>query len=196
VRTGSLSSGGAERLADTVRRVRDLVVLAGPIGSGKSTVAELLGHRVAGAGSTAAVADLDDVAFAHRGPLDLPEFWRRAGVAHVGLVNGWFEAGVDVVIAHGPFFESGTYDALFATVQPAGRVHHILLRVTFDCALERVTTDRDRGQQAVSKDPDFLRSTHDAFAQIEPDLPPTDLVLDTSQMSASAAAARIATLVL
>jgi hypothetical protein len=176
--------------------MRDLVVLAGPIGSGKSTVAELVGHRVAAAGRTAAVADLDDVAFAHRGPLDLPEFWRRAGVAHVGLVNGWFAAGVDVVIAHGPFFESGTYDALFATVQPAGRVHHVLLRVTFDCALERVTSDPDRGPHALSRDPDFLRSTHDAFERIEPDLPPSELVLDTSEVSASDTAARIAALVI
>lgn len=176
--------------------MRDLVVLAGPIGSGKSTVAEFVGHRMAAAGRTAAIADLDDVAFAHRGPLDMPEFWRRAGVAHVGLVNGWFEAGVDVVIAHGPFFESGTYDPLFATVGPAGRAHHVLLRVTFDCALERVSNDPDRGSRAFSKDPDFLRSTHDAFEQLGPRLPPADLDLDTSELTASDAAARIAALVI
>lgn len=174
--------------------MRELVVLAGPIGSGKSSVAEIVGHRMAAAGRTAAIADLDDVAFAHRGPLDLSEFWRPAGVAHVGLVNGWFDAGVDVVIAHGPFFESGTYEALFATVQPGGRFHHVLLRVAFHCALERVTRDLDRGPHAVSRDPDFLRSTHDVFQQLEPSLPPTDLVLDTTELSASDAAARIATM--
>src|SRR3954453_11833967 len=85
---------------------RTLVVLAGPIGCGKSTVAAKLGHLVAAAGKTAAVADLDDVAFAQRGPLDIPELCRRAGIAHVRLVQGCFEAGVDVVIAHGPFFQS------------------------------------------------------------------------------------------
>lgn len=176
--------------------MRDLVVLAGPIGSGKSTVAELVGHRVAAAGRTAAIADLDDVAFAHRGPLDLPEFWRRAGVAHLGLVNGWFDAGVDVVIAHGPFFESGNYDELFATVDPDGRVHHVLLRATFECALKRVSSDPDRGPQALSKDPDFLRSTHDAFEQLGSRLPPFDLILDTSDLSASDAAARVSALLI
>lgn len=46
--------------------MRVLIVLAGPIGAGKSTVADLLGRRLAEAGSTVAVVDLDDVAFMQR----------------------------------------------------------------------------------------------------------------------------------
>lgn len=176
--------------------MRQLVVLAGPIGAGKSTIAERLGHLFAENGLTAVAVDLDDVAFAHRGPIDLADFWRRAGVAHVALVRGWFDAGVEVVIAHGPFFESGTYDELFASVPPGGRAHHVLLTVTFDVALERVTADEDRGPQAVSKDADFLRSTHERFATLVSDLPPTDLVLDTTKMRRRDVAARIAAFVL
>jgi len=175
--------------------VSDLIVLAGPIGAGKSTVAEALGRRLIKAGLTAAIADLDDVAFAHRGRVDLAEFWRRAGVAHVGLVRGWFEAGVDVVIAHGPFFESGSYEELFETVEPAGRVHHVLLLVPVDVALERVTSDPDRGPQALSKDPVFLRTTHDTFRELIPTLPLSALVVETTGSSPSELAERIAALV-
>ncbi|WP_349257843.1 adenylyl-sulfate kinase [Iamia sp.] len=69
--------------------MRHLVAITGPIGSGKSTVAELLARRLWAAGMTVALADLDDLAFAQRAELDLAEFWRRAGVAHSGLVRGW-----------------------------------------------------------------------------------------------------------
>jgi len=175
--------------------VGDLIVLTGPIGAGKSTVAEALGHRLTESHLTVAIADLDDVAFAQRGSLDVPEFWRRAGVAHVQLVRGWFDAGVDVVVAHGPFFESGTFEQLFATVGPAGRVHHVLLLVSVDVALERVTCDPDRGPGAVSKDPAFLRATHDSFRDLIPFLPPPVLVLDTAGSPPREVAARIAALV-
>ncbi len=86
--------------------MRHLVVIAGAIGTGKSTVAELLARRAQAADVTTALADLDDLALAQRANLGLSEFWRRTGVAHSALVRGWFEAGADVVIAHGPFFES------------------------------------------------------------------------------------------
>jgi shikimate kinase len=173
-----------------------LVVLTGPIGSGKSTAAELLARRVATAGHTAALADLDDIAFMQRGRLDLGEFWRRAGAAHCVLVRIWFEHGVDVVIAHGPFFESNTYDELFATSPPGRSTLHVLLRVSYDDALARVSNDADRGPHALSKDPEFLRSTHDAFTALETTLPATDLEIDTSELAPEEIAERLAAEVL
>lgn len=186
---------GLGRAHGTVQPMRQLVVLTGPIGSGKSTVAERLGHGCAAAGLTAAIADLDDIAFSHRGAIDLPDFWRRAGVAHVGLVEGWFAAGVDIVIAHGPFLESETYEELFATVEPDGRAHHVLLVVTVEVALARVIADADRGPHAASRDPAFLRATHEAFAELAPRLPQVDLALDATAIGASDIAARIMDLI-
>jgi adenylylsulfate kinase-like enzyme len=88
--------------------VKLLVVIAGPIGAGKSTVAELLARQLAKTGVSAAVVDLDDVAFMHR-EIDLHKLWRRAAIAARSLVQGWFDADTDTVVAHGPFFESGGY---------------------------------------------------------------------------------------
>lgn len=181
-------------LADTVPAVQELVVIAGPIGSGKTTVADLLARRYASANRSVAIADLDDVAFMQRGVRDIPEFWRRAGIAHSALVLGWFDSGIDVVIAHGPFFESRSYDSLFASAKAGSRTHHVVLSVPFDIALQRVTADRERGSSALSKNPDFLRSTHDAFAEL--DLPPADYTFDTSSMTATEIVERLAPLLL
>jgi thymidylate kinase len=176
--------------------MRKLIAITGPIGAGKSTVAELVGRRLFAVGVTTALADLDDIAFSQRGSLELPEFWRRAGIAHAALVYGWFQAGVEVVVAHGPFFESRSYDALTAAAPADADVHHVLLRVSFQVALERVTGDPDRYEHALSTDPDFLRSTHEAFAERHATLPPPDLELDTSTVDAAEIAGEVAAFLL
>ena len=170
--------------------MRHLVAIAGPIGAGKSTVAELLARRAQRAGMTASVADLDDVAFAQRARIDVPELWRRAGVAHSALVRGWFEAGVDVVIAHGPLFEAQSYGSLHAAAPADALRHHVLLRATYEIALERVTSDPERGPSAMSTRPDFLRETHVAFADRITSLPQVDIDLDTSASTAAEVADR------
>jgi len=144
------------------------------------------------AGLITAVADLDDVAFSQHGGTNVEEFWRRAGIAHSALVRGWFEAGHDAVIAHGPFFESRSYESLFATCPPDGVVTHVLLQVSFAVALTRVTNDGDRTPGAPSTRADFLQSAHDAFHEIETQLPPVDIAIDTSDVTADWVADSIA----
>lgn len=178
----------------TLVAVRHLVTIAGPIGAGKSSVAELLARRVWALGMTAALADLDDIAFTQRANVDLAEFWRRAGTAHSALVRGWFEAGVDVVIAHGPFFESGSYDSLFAAAPADTRRHHVLLHATVEVALERVAADPERGPDALSAQPDFLRATHATFAELVRSLPNLDMEIDTSKLTPAEVADRVFTL--
>lgn len=164
--------------------MRVLIVLAEPIGAGKSTVANLLGRRLAEAGSTAAVVDLDDVAFMQR-DIAPHKLWRRGSIASAALVRGWFDAGTEAVVAHGPFFESGGYDLLLE-VQPSDvAVRHVLLRVPVQVALARVARDDRRG---ASKNPDFLRATHERFAGLEALLPRPDFVFQTETLGAEAIA--------
>jgi deoxyadenosine/deoxycytidine kinase len=158
-----------------------LVILAGPIGAGKSTVAELLARRLAQAGRTSAVADLDDVAFMQHGRLALDEFWGRGGLAHCALVRSWFAAGTDIVVAHGPFFESQTYEQLFASVPPNASALHVVLRVSYEQALSRVTSDPERGPGAISRDPSFLEATHEAFRTLK--LPRVDIEIETTDLA-------------
>ena len=176
---------GGEQFQDHyAASVRHLIAIAGPIGAGKSTVAELLARRAQSSALSVSLADLDELAFAQRADVDLDEFWRRAGHAHSALVRGWFDAGVDMVIAHGPFFESGSYRSLFAATPDGGRFHHVLLLAPFDVALDRVRSDPERGATALSAQPEFLRSTHEVFADVIQSLPQVDIEVDTSGLTA------------
>jgi len=103
---------------------------------------------------------------------------------------------VDVVIAHGPFFESRSYGQLFATAPRGASVLHVLLRVSYEQALSRVTSDAERGSAAISRDPDFLRSTHDAFRERESGLPLIHVEIDTNDLTPEAIADRLVAKVL
>jgi thymidylate kinase len=169
--------------------MRELVVIAGPIGAGKSTVADLLGRKLASGGRTTAVVDLDDVAFMQRGTSDVYEFWRRAASATAELIRGWFDGGTDSVVAHGPFFESGGYGLLFARQTAKTQTQHVLLRVPTDVALDRVKREPSRG---MSRDPGFLRATHERFRELEPSLPAPSFVYDTTVLTADQIAEELA----
>ena len=154
-----------------------VVVLVGPVGAGKSTVATRLAQLVSRSGMAAANVDLDDVAFMQCGGDDLHEFWRRAAVATAALVHAWLDAGVDVVVTHGPFFESDGFEILRLTIPAGVDVHHVLLRVAPDVAVTRTAGDPTRG---ISKDPAFVRESNDRLRDLRHVLPAMDLELDTT----------------
>jgi thymidylate kinase len=159
-----------------------LIVVAGPIGAGKSTVANLLCQRLAERRLATAAVDLDEVAFMQRAVVDdSHEFWRRAAVATAALVRAWFDVGTDVVVAHGPFFESCGYDSLLNVQSDEVVVRHVLLRVSVEVALERVRDDPERG---LSRDAKFLKATHIRFREIQNSLPEPDFQFDTTTESA------------
>ena len=165
-----------------------LVVIAGPIAAGKSTVAGLLARQMAMAGITVALVDLDEVAFMQR-EVDPHKLWRRGAIAARALVQGWFDAGTDAVVAHGPFFESGGYEVLLAGHGDDVTVRHVLLHLSYEAALRRVSEDVGRG---LSKDPQFLKSTHDRFVEIERTLPEPHFVFDTQARTADGIATDLA----
>jgi chloramphenicol 3-O-phosphotransferase len=158
--------------------VAHLVVLLGPVGAGKSTVADRLAHLVRHNGMTAADVDMDDVAFMQCGGDDLHEFWRRAAVATAGLIRAWFDAGMDVVVTHGPFFESDGFEILRHARPTDVDVHHVLLRVTTEVAITRNQNDPRRG---ISNDPKFIRDSNDQFHGLGHVLPVMNLELDTTR---------------
>jgi shikimate kinase len=146
-----------------------IVLITGPIGAGKSTVAAMLAARLG-----APVTDLDDLFFA-----DVGAGWLAARAQQADQVEAWLAAGEPVVVVHGPFATGAERAALDALGRNTTLV---LLDVPFDVALERVTDDPGRG---ASRLPDFLRGTHDAFAQLRPAIP-ADLAYDTTVMTPEA----------
>jgi len=160
--------------------VAELIVIVGPIASGKSTVAHELGSRFRAAGRRVAVLDLDDVVETIGGFAGLtPERFHAAQVVYGELVGAWLQRGFDV-IAHGPFFAPEEDQAVLHAV-PAGIVpRRVQLLATYEAALERTVVDSGR---AVSKDPAFLRAAYDRAESLLPGLPPADWTFDTTTRS-------------
>ena len=167
----------------------ELIVITGPIGAGKSTVAHGLTERLRQLGRAVAVVDLDDV-FEMGSTWYQPSAgsWQRAQAVHGALIAAWLRSGVDAVIAHGPFYTAEDRAALLAEL-PTGLVQRwVMLLAPFDAALGRVADDPDRN---LSRDPGFLRASHERFSELLPDIPRCDWVFDTTSRSAEDIAATL-----
>jgi hypothetical protein len=166
------------------RRVPELIVIVGPIASGKTTIAAGLARRLRSPNRPVAVLDLDDVVDTIGGFAGLrAERFRQAQLVHGQLVGAWLGQGVDV-IAHGPFFQREEDEALLHAVPPATGVtlRRVQLLCTYEAALARTTSDDDR---ILSKDPVLLRRTYDRIESLLPTLPASDWTFDTTALSAS-----------
>ena len=121
----------------------ELVVIVGPIASGKSTVASALGTRLRSAGRNVAVVDLDDVVQMIGGFEGLStEHFQQSQAVYGGLITEWLDLGFDV-IAHGPFFERDEDEALLRAVPEGITPRRVLLLATYEVALARVAADPD-----------------------------------------------------
>jgi tRNA uridine 5-carbamoylmethylation protein Kti12 len=143
--------------------VPQLIVVTGPIASGKSAVASLLADALSDKSRTAVVSDLDDVVASTRAPSgEALRTWQRAREIHGRIIGEWLSSDVDYVIADGPFYSEWETDLLMRWAPAETSVHRILLLASYEVALERVVVDPSRG---ISKDPGILRVKYDEFYQ-------------------------------
>jgi len=160
--------------------VPELVVIFGPIASGKSTIADAVGGLFRVAGRRVAVLDVDDVVDTIGGFGDLtPASFQHAQVVFGELVGAWLRQRFDV-IAHGPFFQRDELDALLHAVPHGIEPRRVQLVATYEAALERVALDSSRG---LSKDPELLRLTYDRVESLLPTMPPSEWTFDTTATS-------------
>ena len=153
-------------------QVPELIVIVGPIASGKSTIAYELGSRLRAAGRAVAVLDLDDV-------VDTIGGFAGLQLVYGDLVGAWLRQRLDVV-AHGPFFEPEEDEALLHAVPAGVTPRRVQLLATYEVALERTTLDSDRG---LSKDPKLLRFAYDRVASLLSTMPPSEWTFDTTTRS-------------
>jgi len=167
-----------------------VIVITGPIASGKSTVALELTRELERRGVRAAVIDLDLVhdEVVHASLSD-DATWTLARRRAAEAANAFLEGGFAVVIAEGSFNAPSHRDAFTAGLRPTGAPLYVTLQVSFDEALRRAQGDPTRGR---SRDPGFLGPYFAAWRDQHATAPATDIVIDTERTTATAAAATIA----
>ena len=173
----------AQPLPATAVPARRLVLIIGPIASGKSTLATTLAEKLRSSGEAVAVVGLDTVA-----EMALPTLadWTWAHEVHGQLVGAWLEKPIPTVIAEGPETPEEV-EQIMRHVGSDVSVRKVLITTRYETALARATADPTRGQ---SKDPEFLRRMHRRFEQTRPDLA-YDVQFDSEQFSSNEIAQRV-----
>ena len=158
-----------------------LIVINGPIASGKSTVARALARRLRQDGHPAAVVDLDELYLMMSAkPMGDPQVWRRARQAAAALTDCFLSAGIEVVVVDGAFRDESERAPFLDALTWSGSPLFVTLLVSYDVAYRRVQGDSGR---SLSRSPEFLRRNNEEFlARLDP-LRTTDLVLDSDALS-------------
>lgn len=170
---------------------RHLTLITGPIGAGKSTVADLLGLRLSALGRATAVVDLDHVVFMQRAPELSDTEWDRGRAVHAALVGSWLEAGIEEMVVHGPICTAEEQALLRSRVEADVEYNVALLAAPLDVTIERVLADQSRRPEAGSRVVTFLKSAHPRFEAASQDLTQARWRFDTTKVSPDEIAARI-----
>jgi len=167
-----------------------VVVISGPIASGKSTLSRAVAAELEKQGTACAVIDIDvlhDMLSDDQDPT-----WAIARQAAGRLTDAFRAAGVQVVVTDGEFITAAERASYLEEVRSRVTVRFVTLRVAYHEALRRAQGDPARG---VSRDPGFLE-THYATVQAGLDATPaTDLVIHTDVVTVAEAAKLVVSLV-
>ena len=168
-----------------------VIVITGPIASGKSTVARELAHELERTQVRVAVIDLDLVhdSITPRNATSGEAIWALARHEAAAQANAFLDEGVTVVVVEGSFNTPDSRGELTQHLSTGSRPLVVTLRVSFAEALRRAQGDPTRGR---SRDPAFLGPYFAAVDQALARVPATDLVIDSEQIPPAAAAAAIA----
>jgi adenylylsulfate kinase-like enzyme len=163
-----------------------VLVVTGPIASGKSTLARAVACELGSRGTKAAAVDLDliyEILDPQRAPKNDLAKWAQARRVAARLTAALLVEGVDVVV-EGEFL-TACERAEFTAALPRGiQPHFVTLLLSYDLALQRASRDQTRG---LSRDPVFLRDHYEAATRVLRDVPSTDLTLDTGAIGVAQA---------
>ncbi len=174
-----------------------LIILTGPVGGGKSTTTLAIAERLRSHGVGTASIDLDQIycMARQRDGFSDEEVWNVARRGAAALSDVFFSTVADVVIVEGGFYSADEIGALANYIAADVRLTVFTLRVSFDCALERVAADPDPARVA-SRNPEILRWLHDQFVAALPYLNMHSTVVEANLESIDSVAAQIAELIL
>jgi shikimate kinase len=176
---------------------RVLVVLTGPVGSGKSSTASAVATQLRALGLPTANIDLDLVycMARQRDGFGEEDVWKVARRGAAALADVFFRSDVRAVVVEGGFFTQVERNDLIDALSTDVRVVAVTLQVSFDCALRRVQADSDPGRVA-SRNPVILRWLHDQYVAAIPYLSQCSTVVDANEVLIQDVVDRITELVI
>lgn len=172
-----------------------LVLLAGPVGAGKSSTAVVLAAHLRAGGRPAAVIDLDVVygMARQREGFDDEQIWTLARRSAAALAEQFFDGGIAVTVIEGGFYTPTERNDVLDALRAEVRVIPVTLHVSFNGVLRRVQADPDPGRVA-SRNPTVLRWLHDQYERALPYLRANSAVVDADTASMAEVVAHLAPL--
>jgi predicted kinase len=168
-----------------------LVVITGPIASGKSTLGRAVAREFEARGARAAVIDLDlvyEMLDPARAAKTDEAKWAQARRLSARLADALLAEGLEVIV-EGDFLTPAARGQFVEVLASRAYPRFVMLRLSFDLALRRAQLDSTRG---LSRDRAFLREHYETTAAPVRDAPSTDLVVDTGLLPISEAAHAVA----
>jgi hypothetical protein len=163
-----------------------VVVITGPIASGKSTLGRAVAVELASRGCDSAVVDLDlvyEMLDPGRGPKTNQARWTEARRL-AGKIAAGLGGRRSTVVVEGEFGTDAQRADFCDELPHEWRVSFVSLTVDFDEAWRRAMADPTRG---ISKDKEFLAAHYGALGDAR--RVGEDLVLDTGDVSVSVSVA-------
>jgi adenylylsulfate kinase-like enzyme len=170
---------------------RLVLVIGGPIASGKSSLAAAAARAFERQGLSCATIDLDLIydMLEHTGAIkNDPAVWTRARRMAGALTKTALDDGTRIVIAEGEFLEEQARREFVTMLSDRARVGFVTLTVSLSTAFDRVSRDPTRG---VSRDPDFLAHHYEEIEPVLRRRPSEDLVLDTGTITLEQSVRRV-----
>lgn len=157
-----------------------LMLLTGPVGGGKSTVALAVADRFREVGRAVAVIDLDLIyrMARQRDGFDEMEAWHTARRGAAALADAFFTCGLDVVVVEGGIYSQEARDDLREHLSSAVLEMFITLHVSHEETLRRTQADPGR---VTTSDPDFLRRLYREFERALPFVRESSLVVEAER---------------
>lgn len=169
--------------------IQRLVLISGPVASGKSTLAEALAHLARESGASAAAIDMDELTTmiaGHDWSLITPAQRRLACELAAAVTDRVFDGGYTFVAIAGSTLSAGEWNEMLRHLNAPPPTTRVLLRVSVGEAVRRAQADATRG---ATSDPRVVAALH---AQIDwSHVPPADVEVDTDHLPADDVAAAV-----
>ena len=160
------------------------MLLTGPVGGGKSTVALAIAERFREVDRSAAVIDLDLVycMSRQRDGFNEMDVWHTARRGAAALADVFFACGLDIVVVEGGFFSQHACDDLREHLGSVVLGMFVTLNVSYEETLRRARADPGR---VTTSDPNFLRRLYGEFEGALPFVRGSSLMIEAGRRTPS-----------